>query len=176
MDLPVGKLLAAINFAAIKHSAQRRKDPEQTPYINHPIGVAHVLWFEGGVQDISTLMAAVLHDTVEDTDTTFDELTAHFGDEVCKIVEECTDDKTLPKADRKRLQIENAPHKSDKAKLVKMADKIYNLRDLKRNPPSDWSKQRCTEYFSWAQRVTDGCRGINAQLEAILDDLYKNYS
>nr|KAJ3418344.1 Guanosine-3',5'-bis(diphosphate) 3'-pyrophosphohydrolase MESH1 [Polyrhizophydium stewartii] len=163
------RLLTAIDFAANKHRQQRRKDPEGTPYINHPIGVARILYEEGGVDDTAALMAAVLHDTVEDTDTTFDEA---FGDEVSRIVAECTDDKTLPKADRKRLQIENAPHKSDKAKLVKLADKIYNLRDLQRTTPKGWTPERVAEYFVWAKRVTDGCRGVNARLESILDRIY----
>ncbi|TPX60753.1 hypothetical protein SpCBS45565_g07437 [Spizellomyces sp. 'palustris'] len=169
---PVGQLLHAIHFAALKHSTQRRKDSAGTPYVNHPIGVAHILWYEGDVQDIATLQAAVLHDTVEDTDTSFEELALEFGNEVRQIVAECTDDKTLPKSDRKRLQVENAPKKSDKAKLVKMADKIYNLRDLQREPPADWTLDRVREYFLWAQKVTDGCRGVNGKLENILEDIY----
>ncbi|KAJ3300649.1 Guanosine-3',5'-bis(diphosphate) 3'-pyrophosphohydrolase MESH1 [Borealophlyctis nickersoniae] len=107
-----------------------------------------------------------------DTDTTFEELEREFGKEIRDIVDECTDDKTLPKDERKRLQAVNAPHKSDKAKLVKMADKIYNLRDLKRAVPVGWTNERVAEYFRWGKQVTDGCRGINMKLEAILDDIY----
>ncbi|EGF79942.1 hypothetical protein BATDEDRAFT_89127 [Batrachochytrium dendrobatidis JAM81] len=169
----LGQLLECINFAAIKHSSQRRKDPTKTPYINHPIGVAYILYYEGNVEDLPTLLAAVLHDTVEDTETSFEEITAKFGSEVCEIVMACTDDKTLPSKDRKRLQVETAPHKSDKAKLVKMADKIYNLRDLMRVLPMGWTQQRANEYFAWAKQVTDGCRGVNAKLDAILNDIYK---
>ncbi|KAJ3051716.1 Guanosine-3',5'-bis(diphosphate) 3'-pyrophosphohydrolase MESH1 [Rhizophlyctis rosea] len=169
---PLGDLLQTITFAAEKHIHQRRKNALKTPYINHPLGVAHILWFEAGVEDIATLQGAILHDTVEDTDTTFEELERHFGAEVTRIVKECTDDKHLPKMERKRLQIENAPHKSDKAKLVKMADKIYNLRDLQKEAPEGWTRERVEEYFVWAKKVTDGCKGVNGRLEAILAGIY----
>ncbi|KAI8910956.1 guanosine-3',5'-bis 3'-pyrophosphohydrolase MESH1-like protein [Gorgonomyces haynaldii] len=165
-------LLKSINFSAEKHKNQRRKSKEQTPYINHPIGVAHILMFEGDIQDTNTLVGAVLHDTVEDTDTTLDEITALFGSQVAKIVSEVTDDKSLPKLERKRLQIEHAPHISKEAKLVKLADKIYNLRDLLVSVPVGWEQQRVDEYFAWAKQVTDGLRGVNPKLDAILDDIY----
>ncbi|KAH6561410.1 hypothetical protein BASA50_009499 [Batrachochytrium salamandrivorans] len=172
----LGQLLDCIHFAAIKHTTQRRKDPAKTPYINHPIGVARILSEEGQVDDLATLMAAVLHDTVEDTETTFEEISARFGDEVSLIVKECTDDKTLPSSERKRKQVETAPNKSDKAKLVKMADKIYNLRDLMRVLPTGWTTQRRDEYFVWGKQVTDGCRGVNSHLESILDEIYEKAS
>ncbi|XP_074863395.1 guanosine-3',5'-bis(diphosphate) 3'-pyrophosphohydrolase MESH1 isoform X1 [Carettochelys insculpta] len=135
MGSEAARLLEAAHFAARKHRGQRRKDPERTPYVNHPIGVARILSQEAGVTDIAVLQAALLHDTVEDTDTTFAEIEAHFGEEVRHIVEEVTDDKTLPKVERKRLQIEHAPHSSRGAKLVKLADKLDNLRDLNRCTP-----------------------------------------
>ncbi|ORX45048.1 HD-domain/PDEase-like protein [Piromyces finnis] len=167
-------ILKAMNFAALKHSFQKRKDAAGTPYINHPIGVANILFFEGGVKDLVTIQAAILHDTVEDTDTSFDEITANFGSEVTDVVKEVTDDKSLPSAERKRLQVVTAPHKSDRGKAVKMADKIYNLRDLQKSVPIGWSIERAQQYFSWAQKVTNGCRGINSNLEQILDNLYSN--
>lgn len=150
-----------INFAAIKHRDQRRKDPEKTPYINHPIGVANILAEEGGIDDLEVLMAAVLHDTVEDTDTSFEEIEEQFGSTIRSIVAEVTDDKSLPKQERKRLQVENASHKSPKAKLVKLADKLYNLRDLQRATPEFWTKERHDEYFIWAKKVVDNLRGTN---------------
>ncbi|KAJ9575166.1 hypothetical protein L9F63_025884 [Diploptera punctata] len=146
-------IIKCINFAAIKHKNQRRKDPEQTPYINHPIGVAKILTEEGNVQDVNIIQAALLHDTVEDTETSFEEIEDEFGSTVCQIVKEVTDDKTLPKAERKRLQIEHAPASSPGAKLVKLADKLYNLRDLERVPPQGWSAERVQEYFNWAQKL-----------------------
>src|SRR5690242_9518877 len=112
-------VIRAAAFAAHKHRDQRRKDAGATPYINHPLGLARILTAEGGVTDAATICAALLHDTIEDTETTAAELEAQFGVEIRAIVEEVTDDKALPKADRKRLQIEHAPHISDKAKLVK---------------------------------------------------------
>ena len=135
-------LLKAADFAAKKHRDQRRKDSAMSPYINHPIGVAHILTDEGGVTDLAVLQAALLHDTVEDTDTSFEEIEEHFGREVRDLVAEVTDDKRLPYAERKRLQIVNAPKKSPKAKLVKLADKLYNLRDLSRETPRGWSDER----------------------------------
>ena len=131
------RLLAAIEFASRKHSTQRRKDGDASPYINHPIAVAHLLADTGGVTELVTLMAAVLHDTIEDTETTPSELAEHFGPIVLKVVEELTDDKTLDKAVRKQLQIEHAPHLSARAKAIKLADKIANLRDVMESPPPD---------------------------------------
>lgn len=161
-----------IDFAARKHRDQRRKDPEKTPYINHPIGVACIL-ADANITDIKVLMAAILHDTVEDTDTTFDELEEHFGKTVSKIVAEVTDDKSLPKQERKRLQIEHAKSVSHRAKLVKLADKLYNLRDLERNLPSEWTEERRHEYFLWAKKVVANLRGTNEQLENSLDEIFK---
>lgn len=163
-----------VNFAAIKHRDQRRKDPEGTPYINHPIGVANILAAEGDVTDLEVLMAAILHDTVEDTETSFEEIEEHFGVEVRKIVAEVTDDKNLPKMERKRLQIEHAKVASTKAKLVKLADKLYNLRDLQRSIPDGWTKERCDEYFKWAKKVVDNLRGTNLKLEKELDEIFRS--
>ncbi|CAN9507274.1 unnamed protein product [Ophioblennius macclurei] len=166
-------LLETTHFAAEKHRNQRRKDPEETPYINHPIGVARILSHEGGISDIEVLQAALLHDTVEDTNTTHAELEAKFGPVVAGIVKEVTDDKTLPKQQRKRLQVEHAPHCSRQAKLVKLADKLYNLRDLNRSTPSGWTAERVQEYFVWASQVVKGLKGTNSALEEKLEDLFR---
>uniref|UniRef100_A0ABI7YD30 Guanosine-3',5'-bis(diphosphate) 3'-pyrophosphohydrolase MESH1 n=1 Tax=Felis catus TaxID=9685 RepID=A0ABI7YD30_FELCA len=138
-----------------------------------PSGVARILTHEAGVTDIVVLQAALLHDTVEDTDTTLDEVELHFGAQVRRLVEEVTDDKTLPKLERKRLQVEQAPHSSPGAKLVKLADKLYNLRDLNRCTPEGWSEHRVQEYFEWAAQVVKGLRGTNRQLEEALKQLFK---
>src|SRR3954467_6622288 len=140
-------LLKALAFAAHKHRDQRRKDADASPYINHPISLATCLANEGGVTDTAVLVAALLHDTVEDTETTLAELTEEFGAHISGIVAEVTDDKTLTKADRKRLQIEHAPHLSREARLVKLADKICNLRDVAEKPPATWELARKQEYF-----------------------------
>ncbi|KAK7912393.1 hypothetical protein WMY93_012604 [Mugilogobius chulae] len=168
----VALLLETVNFAAEKHRNQRRKDAAGTPYINHPIGVARILSHEAGVTDVCVLQAALLHDTVEDTDTTLDELQARFGPVVSGIVAEVTDDKSLPKAERKRLQVEHARHCSPRAKLVKLADKLYNLRDLETGAPQGWSEERVQQYFVWACDVVKGLRGTNAALEQKLDELF----
>ena len=163
------QLLRALSFASVKHRNQRRKDAESSPYINHPIAVASVLASEGTIEDESLLVAAVLHDTVEDTETAFDEIMQHFGAAVAELVRELTDDKSLPKAERKRLQIEHARSASPGAKQLKIADKICNIRDITVTPPADWSLQRRVEYLSWAAQVVDSCRGVNPGLDAAFD-------
>ena len=156
---PLPTLFDALAFAAHKHRDQRRKDADATPYINHPIALARILSVEAGITDAVVLTAAILHDTIEDTETTADELRAAFGSEVTEVVLEVTDDTALPKADRKRLQVEHASHISERAKLVKLADKIANLRDIKAAPPANWSMQRRREYADWTRLVIDGLRG-----------------
>jgi guanosine-3',5'-bis(diphosphate) 3'-pyrophosphohydrolase len=165
-------VLRASAFAAHKHRNQRRKDVDASPYINHPLTLANVLANEGGVADAVTLCAALLHDTVEDTDTTAEELQREFGSEICGVVLEVTDDRTLAKADRKRLQIEHAAVISDRAKLVKLADKISNLRDVATSPPAGWPLERRREYFDWAKAVVDRLRGVHPGLEAAFDHAY----
>lgn len=165
----VGTLLRAVEFAAEKHRDQRRKGADASPYINHPIAVASMIANIGGVSDATTLVAAILHDTIEDTMTTPEELETRFGMEVLSIVLEVTDDKLLPKHERKRLQVEHAPHLSIAAKLVKLADKTSNVREISENPPHDWPMERRMEYLSWAEKVVDGCRGANAVLESHFD-------
>jgi guanosine-3',5'-bis(diphosphate) 3'-pyrophosphohydrolase len=169
----MNKLLSAVSFAATKHRDQRRKDALASPYINHPIALANVLANEAGVDDERVLIAAILHDTVEDTETTEQELIREFGQEIAAIVMEVTDDKALAKAERKRLQIEHAATISRRAKLVKLADKICNLRDIASSPPTDWSEVRKQEYFDWAKSVVDGLRGVHPSLESIFDETYK---
>jgi len=167
------KLTRAMTFAAQKHTDQRRKGERAEPYVNHLIEVVDLLAQHTDGTDIDLLCAGMLHDTVEDTKTTREELVREFGENVADIVMECTDDKSLPKAERKRLQIVNAPHKSDAAKMVKMADKISNLKTILTSPPPDWSEQRKQEYFAWAKQVVDGCRGVNKGLEAEFDTVFK---
>lgn len=168
-------VIKCANFAAEKHRNQRRKDIAQTPYINHPLGVANILIQEGNVFEPVVILAAILHDTVEDTDTTFAEIEKEFGHKVCQIVQEVTDDKTLSKVERKRLQIEHAPNISREAKLVKLADKLYNLRDLEKSVPIGWTSERVKEYFEWAKAVIDGCRQTNPALERELDILFARH-
>jgi guanosine-3',5'-bis(diphosphate) 3'-pyrophosphohydrolase len=170
----VGPVLKALAFAARKHSDQRRKDAQASPYINHPIALANVLRNEGGVADAVVLCAALLHDTMEDTETTPDELEREFGKRVRDIVLEVTDDKRLPKKERKRLQVEHAPRLSRAAKLVKLADKICNLRDITENPPAAWDLTRQQEYFDWAREVVDGLRGVHPELEKAFDEAYRS--
>jgi guanosine-3',5'-bis(diphosphate) 3'-pyrophosphohydrolase len=163
------KVFQALAFAAHKHRDQRRKDAGASPYINHPIALADILVNEGGVTDHVVLCAAILHDTIEDTETTYEELVVAFGREIADVVAEVTDDKSLDKAERKLLQIEHAAHASPRAKLVKLADKTCNLRDIATTPPADWSDERRREYFDWAGKVVAGVRGANAALDAAFD-------
>lgn len=167
-------LLHALSFAAYKHRDQRRRNREASPYINHPIDVASIIANVGGVDDLVTLVGAILHDTIEDTETTSDELELEFGSEVCRLVEEVTDDKELPKAERKRLQIVRAPTISTRAKLIKLGDKICNIRDISQSPPDGWSVARRREYLDWTEQVVAGCRGTNEKLEHFYDDYLQN--
>ncbi len=165
------RLLSAVRFAAEKHRKQRRKDDESSPYINHPIGVAWELATVGGVEDVEVLAAAVLHDTLEDTETSPEELEAVFGARVRSIVEEVTDDKSLPKAERKRLQVEHAASLSREAKLVKIGDKINNMGDVISHPPTDWSSKRRQEYLEWTEQVVAHCRGVCPELDQHYNEL-----
>jgi GTP diphosphokinase / guanosine-3',5'-bis(diphosphate) 3'-diphosphatase len=170
-------ILKALEFAAARHRTQFRKGLDKTPFINHPIQVASLLANEGDETDPVLLAAAILHDVIEDTVNTVeerDELTriiaGIFGEQILSLTMEVTDDKTLAKIERKRLQIENASHKSVNAKKLKIADKIMNLRDITDNPPADWPLQRISDYFDWAENVVAGLRGVNNKLEEIFDE------
>lgn len=166
MDESIGLILKAVHFAAEKHRSQRRKDTLASPYINHPIQVTDILWRLGGVRDTTLLLASILHDTIEDTDATPEEIKAEFGEEVLALVLEVTDDRSLPKEVRKQRQVETAPYKSHRAKMLKIADKISNIQDIIRTPPKDWSLERRQEYVLWSERVVAGLRGVNEKLES----------
>lgn len=164
-------LTQAISFAAKKHTDQKRKGADGQPYINHPLEVLNLLTTVGRVEDFDVLIAAVLHDTIEDTETTEEEIKKLFGARVCKMVLELTDDKTLPKAIRKQLQIEHAPHISKGAQQIKLCDKISNIGDVMENPPDGWSLKRRIEYVEWGENVVAGLRGANEPLEKHFDEL-----
>ncbi len=164
-----GALVAALAFAARKHQDQQRKGRAHRPYINHPIAVLQILWDVGGVRDATTLVAALLHDTVEDTDTTLDEIRDTFGTAVTDVVREVTDDKSLPKAMRKQLQIQHSGSASEPAKLIKLVDKIHNVREIASDPPEGWSERRMGAYLDWAGLVVTQIRGANAALEDEFD-------
>ena len=167
----IKQLLQAARFAAEKHAGQFRKGAKAEPYINHPLEVANLIASVGNVDDIDILMAGILHDTVEDCGVKPEELSELFGDRVTGFVLEVTDDKSLPKARRKELQVENAAHKSKGAATIKLADKISNIRDVIENPATDWDMARRREYVMWGIAVVDGLRGANAELEAHFDAL-----
>jgi|SRR5215213_2529536 len=171
MKSDIAKFIEAAGFAAKKHRNQKRKGADGEPYINHPLEVANLLANVGKVEDCEVLIAALLHDTIEDTGTTEEEITGLFGAKVCGMVREVTDDKSLPKAERKQMQVEHAPHLSPGAKLIKLSDKISNITDILKNPPHDWSLERKREYVEWGERVVAGLRGANAELEKHFDEL-----
>jgi guanosine-3',5'-bis(diphosphate) 3'-pyrophosphohydrolase len=168
-DDDLGRLLSAVRFSASKHQHQRRKDEAASPYINHPVEVAGLLWQVGGVGEIPILVAALLHDTLEDTETSPQEIRSQFGEEVLALVQEVTDDKSLPKEERKLQQVLHAPNRSPGAKLIKLADKICNVRDVTHNPPRHWPLERRQEYLDWTERVVAGLRGVNPALETLYD-------
>jgi GTP diphosphokinase / guanosine-3',5'-bis(diphosphate) 3'-diphosphatase len=159
----------AWHFAAQRHSAQRRKGKAQEPYVNHLAEVAELVATATEGEDANLVVAAVLHDTVEDTATLPGELASFFNADIASLVMEVTDDKSLDKAVRKKLQVEHASAKSERAKFIKLADKTSNLRSLVKSPPDDWSVQRRQEYLDWALDVAKGLRGTNVWLEAQFD-------
>lgn len=165
------KRIKATDFAARAHSEQRRKDQKKTPYINHPIEATWLL-SQGGVTDVDTLCAAVLHDTIEDTGVTYEELCREFGENVANIVRECSDNKSLPKVERKQEQIVHARAASTSAKLVKAADKLSNLSGLDSNPPTSWSREEIDGYFSWSYAVWQAVAGCNEFLDSKLRELF----
>ncbi len=169
MTMPDVRLItAACDFAARRHVHQRRKGAAGEPYLNHLAEVAMLL-AEATGGDAVLVAAGFLHDTLEDTETTYDELAARFGDDMAALVGEVTDDKSLPKAERKRRQIEAAPHTSVRARLLKIADKTSNLRAMAVSPPMGWDIARISEYVDWAEKVVAGCRGLNTALEHAFD-------
>ena len=162
MAVDTGLLLRALAFAAERHSAQRRKDVAASPYINHPIALANVLANEAGIDSAEVLAAAILHDTLEDTETTYEELKEHFGRAIAEVVREVSDDKALSKDDRKRFQIEHAKHLSRRARLVKLADKTCNVRDMAAHAPAGWPLQRRGSHWGngfWRVRSVDSRLG-----------------
>jgi (p)ppGpp synthase/HD superfamily hydrolase len=167
------ELLTAALFAARKHKGQRRKDPAATPYINHPLAVAELLARVGGVSDVVVLQAALLHDTIEDTATTGDELESLFGIEVRKLVEEVTDDKSLPDTERKRLQVVHADALSPGAQLIKLADKICNVTDVMLDSPTQWSVQRKIDYLTWTEQVVANLSSPNPSLQTQFNEILR---
>lgn len=165
--------LVAKQFAEERHSGQTRKDARATPYIEHPVAVASLLIQVGGVTDLDVVVAALLHDVLEDTPTNAKELKVRFGERVTRIVREVSDDKRLPKVARKYLQVKGAPFISPEAKLVKLADKICNVRDILESPPMGWHYERKMEYFLWSKSVVDGLRGVNHPLESAFDRVFQ---
>ena len=167
------RLSRALDYAAQKHSAQRRKGVAQEPYINHLAEVALLLAEATEGRDVNLVIAGLLHDCIEDQGVKYEELVALFDTDIAGLVREVTDDRKLLKPERKRLQVVNTPHKSDRAKMIKLADKTSNLRAVRSSPPHDWDAQRKKEYFAWAKEVAAGCGNVNAYLSAKFDDAYR---
>ena len=167
-------ILKSAHFSAQKHSKQRRKDVDASPYINHPISVALEIVQTGGVDDPEILAAALLHDTIEDTETTPAELEGQFGKQVCKYVLEVTDDKSLPKDERKKKQIEHAKKLSKGAALIKLGDKISNVTDVAEHPPATWDIIRRKAYLDWAETVVENCPKVNEKMENKFQEVLKD--
>ncbi len=171
----IQEICSGVSFAAEKHRFQTRKNKEKTAYISHPIGVAYHLVDIGEVREISIIIGALLHDTVEDTQTTFEEIENKFGKQVASLVREVTDDKSLSREARQRLQVINASHKSKGAAQIKLADKLFNLSDLYNNPPPDWTQTRIDRYYEWAQSVVDRLPASNDKLHEAVEEIINQY-
>ena len=163
----------ALRFAAERHSTQRRKGQAKEPYVNHLAEVAELVAKATEGRDTNLVVAALLHDTVEDTETVPEELITEFNSDIAQLVREVTDDKSLSKQDRKNLQVANASKKSPRAKLLKLADKTSNLRSIAHSPPEDWDTARKQEYINWATEVVAGLKGVNPWLEELFDEALK---
>jgi len=163
----------ALDFAARKHVHQRRKGELAEPYINHLAEVARLLAAATRGRDAIVTVAGILHDTLEDTATTYDELAAEFGNEIAALVREVSDDTTKTRAERKRLQILHAAKSSKRTKMIKLADKASNLNSIINSPPHGWDLARKKEYFDWARRVVEGCRGASPYLEEEFDRAWR---
>jgi GTP diphosphokinase / guanosine-3',5'-bis(diphosphate) 3'-diphosphatase len=166
-------ILSAARFAAEKHAQQRRKSENGEPYFNHLLEVAELIAASSPELDVELMMAAFLHDTVEDTGVTLQELEQRFGKDVAALVAEVTDDKSLPKEIRKQLQVEHTPDKSPRAQTLKLADKISNLRAIISSPPVGWSRERKRQYFEWARQVVSGIASPNELLKSEFDKTYR---
>ncbi len=171
----VQRVMTAALYAAQKHAGQRRKGAAGEPYINHLIEVAQLVSSALAEPDTNLVMAALLHDSIEDTGVSKDELAQRFGSDVADLVAEVTDDKTLEKRERKRLQVVNAPKKSVRAQALKMADKTSNLRGILTSPPADWSLRRKQEYVAWAKQVVDAFPAPNPILKAEFENTYAQF-
>jgi (p)ppGpp synthase/HD superfamily hydrolase len=158
-------VLKAADAAAFWHTHQRRKGKREEPYINHLIEVAMLVAEATGGQYPDLVVAALLHDAIEDQEVPRHMIAESFGDDVAALVEELTDDKTLPKSERKQRQVDTAHRKSEGAKIVKLADKISNLRAIAASPPAEWSVRRRLDYIEWARQVVDSLKGVNPWLE-----------
>lgn len=175
MELPekdLARYKEALAYATAQHEGQTRKGEGETPYITHPKHVTEILYEVGGIRDVEILMAATLHDTIEDTTSEREDIVRLFGERVAGLVCEMTDNKKDCKEKRKLDQILHTPRKSPEAKCIKLADKIANLTDLTNSPPKDWSLERKQDYCTWAHRVVVGARGVNAALEAKFDEVF----
>ena len=161
----------AYAFAAERHSGQCRDGEKPQPYINHPIEVAELVTIATKGKDHTLIAAAVLHDTVEDTSATLAELGKLFNARIASVVAEVTDDKTLEKTERRQAQIDGMHGKSDRAKMIKIADKISNLRGIKTLTLNDWPLENQVEYLAFSRKVVDAARGANAWLERVFDEV-----
>jgi guanosine-3',5'-bis(diphosphate) 3'-pyrophosphohydrolase len=169
-------ILAAAHYAAEEHASQRRKGAASEPYLNHLIEVAHLVSTTSSEPDPNLIVAALLHDTIEDVGVSKEELTQRFGPDVADLVVEMTDDKALPKQERKQLQIEHASKLSVRAQTIKLADKISNLRSILTSPPTNWDSRRKREYFDWAKRVVDGLTAPNPILKAEFESTLQRFN
>ena len=172
--LPAIRLISeAAELAARRHNGMARKGRGNEPYINHLAEVANLLAAATDGADAELVAAGWLHDVIEDTDTTREELAPKFSDRVASLVVECTDDMSLPKAERRRRQVVDAPKKSAGARLIKIADKISNVGARIHSDPTTEERSDLADYAGWAEQVVAGCRGGNAWLDMKFDDMVR---
>jgi (p)ppGpp synthase/HD superfamily hydrolase len=172
-DHPTAFLARAYAFAAVRHAGQKRNAAGDEPYLHHLIEVANLLAYATDGADPVLVAGGVLHDVLEDTPTTPEELLSLFGPDVAALVAEVTDPDGLTEAERRRRQVEHAPHLSTRARLLKIADKTSNIRERLTARPPGKSNRDIVEYVEWGAMVVAGCRGLNARLEDAFDEAYE---
>ncbi|HEC60508.1 hypothetical protein LCGC14_0950780 [marine sediment metagenome] len=154
------QLIEAFLFAAQAHKEQRRKGNGGAPYINHLIEVVSLLSSTAKVDDTDILIAAALHDILEDTPITVTEITKRYGSNVLSYVQAVSDDKALTLIERRAKQLKSMNESSDPIKYIKLADHCSNIASL----PPTWDKQRLKEYIGWSQSVAEKCFDVSEPL------------
>jgi len=168
-------VLGAAIFATEKHKSQVRSNEKKTPYIIHPIEVADLVMKIGHVYDKDVLITALLHDVMDDTQTTYEQITSLYGTKVSSYLEEMTSKQGLSLKEQKKQQIMQAFRQNPSVAIIKLSDKLSNLKTLATSPPPSWSRDRIDQYFQWAQTVIENLPESNQLLKKAVKNVISDY-